>query len=258
MQNQDVLTKPFFLLLLTLLALLSISGITWASSTDCNNDNALSDCIQANKSPDYYIEQSVLYFMTMESSVSPSVQPNYAEHVIRWEWPPWLLLTGYGSWNLIWTDTLLKLWPTSYQKIDCRFFNKQPFGRCHVVFNYSGHLCPIYEEFTFNSEGDITFIEAWTDHEDMNPTSPSDPWAEHPDVHRLSSKVPGLGSPVFKQGIAPGHKALEKTEDEDLISLGKRIRSPYYYYFKALFSEDTDIVNGCEAKSMTENGQAKP
>lgn len=106
----------------------------------------------------YYIDQGVKYFLTMESSVPIRVRPEYSDLVIRYEWHPWLLLTGYRRRNLINTDILLKLYPTKYDTIDCRYFDIQPFCRCHVIFNYSDKRIPIYEEFTFNDQGEITFI----------------------------------------------------------------------------------------------------
>ena len=78
---------------------------------------------------------------------------------------------------------------------DCRFFEQQPFARCHVVFQYERGACPIYEEFVFNEQGEMTFIEAWSDFSGMFPSDQaSDPWAEADGVVRLSTRVPGLGN----------------------------------------------------------------
>ena len=102
-----------------------------------------------------------------------TIHPRYAPRVVRYEFPPWLLTTGYGVQTMRNVDELLRLYSTDYKSIDCRGFDTQPFGRCHVVFLYGKDdpntpeddrtECPIYEEFTFNDEGQITFIEAWTD-----------------------------------------------------------------------------------------------
>ncbi len=55
---------------------------------------------------------------------------------------------------------------------------------------------PIYEEFTFDDAGEVTFIEAWSDLPgDLPSAVPDDRWAEAPDAHRLSTRVPGLGTP---------------------------------------------------------------
>mgnify|MGYP001475426865 CR=1 FL=1 len=70
----------------------------------CGTEAAKAGCVKPTKPPKYYVEQSIKYFRTMETSVSVMVQPNYSEKVVRWEWEPWLLLTGYGKSNLIWTS----------------------------------------------------------------------------------------------------------------------------------------------------------
>ena len=84
-------------------------------------------------------------------------------------------LTGHRRWSLK-LDRLLLLYPTKVINRKCRGFDVQPFGRCHVTFHYlkGDHLVDIYEEFTFNDAGEITFIEAWTDELGFNPTSPGD------------------------------------------------------------------------------------
>ena len=67
-----------------------------------------------------------------------------------------------------------------------------------MTFIYKEHEEPvdIYEEFTFNNEGEITFIEAWTDSPEHFPTTDfSDYWAEGKEVKRISTVIPGLGKP---------------------------------------------------------------
>lgn len=185
-------------MLLAVLALASSCKTASIGTTDLSQiadvDSALSTRLSPLQSPAYYIDQGVKYFLTMESSVPIKVKPNYSDLVIRWEWHPWLLLTGYKRRNLINTDILLKLYPTKYDTIDCQYFEVQPFCRCHVIFNYSGKLIPIYEEFTFNNQGEITFIEAWSDFPSLLPMDKTDYWAEAEDVNRLSTRVPGLGN----------------------------------------------------------------
>jgi hypothetical protein len=110
---------------------------------NCGTDAALAECLTPKFSPEYYVEQGVKYFLTMQSDIPIDVIPNYSDLVIRWEWPPWLLLTGYKRSGLIASDIVLKLNPTTYDTIDCRAFDTQPFCRCHVIFNYSGETCPI-------------------------------------------------------------------------------------------------------------------
>lgn len=132
-----------------------------------------------------------------------TIHPRYHPEVIRFEHPPWLLTTGFGASTMKHVDEALRFYETDYETIDCRFFEKQPFARCHVVFLY-GHddpdtpederrTCPIYEEFTFDQQGNIVFIEAWTDYPGYLPMDPADHWAEEDGVYRMSTKIPGLG-----------------------------------------------------------------
>lgn len=147
-----------------------------------------------------------------------TIHPRYASRVIRFEFPPWLLTTGYGAATMKYVDELLRIYQTDYEAIDCRFFPTQPFGRCRVVFLYGKDdpstdedertPCPIYEEFTFNDQGQVTFIEAWTDHEDYLPMDPGDPWAEGEGVKRLSTWIPGLGNATGR--IDPKSEAFKR------------------------------------------------
>ncbi len=144
----------------------------------------------------YYVAQALLYFDTIDTSVAPGDSPNYSTLVARWEWPPWLKLTGFGKEAMVEIDQLLKNGdPAAVPLRDCRAFGTQPFARCRISFQYTGGMCPIYEEFTFNQDGETTFIEAWSNQPGLLPMpDPSaDPWGEGPGVHRLSTKLPGLG-----------------------------------------------------------------
>lgn len=189
-------------------------------------DSAFSTRLAPQFSADYYIDQGVKYFLTMESSVPNHVQPNYSDLVIRWEWPPWLKLTGFKRRNLINTDILLKLYPTKYDTIDCQFFEAQPFCRCHVIFNYSGTRIPIYEEFTFNNQGEMTFIEAWSDYPSLLPMAPNDYWAEAEDVNRLSTRVPGLGNDEGRIDRKADWMLRAAAKDADLADMLHRLKHP--------------------------------
>lgn len=202
-----------------------------------NNDSALATRLSPKFSPDYYIDQGVKYFQTMESSVPNHVQPNYSDLVIRWEWPPWLKLTGYKRRNLINTDILLKLYPTEYDTVDCQFFEVQPFCRCHVIFNYSGTRIPIYEEFVFNDQGEITFIEAWSDYPSLLPMEASDYWAEASDVDRLSTRVPGLGINEGRIDRKAAWMLRAAEKDADLADMLHRIRNPVGTWIKEYFRQ---------------------
>lgn len=157
-----------------------------------------------------------------------TIHPRYSPLVVRYEFPPWLLTTGYGVQTMKNVDELLRLYSTDYKSIECRSFDTQPFGRCHVVFLYGKDdpktpqddrtECPIYEEFTFNDQGQITFIEAWTDHVGYLPMDPNDYWAEGDNVKRLSTSVPGLGNAQGK--IDPKSHAMAQAAENFDTSFG--------------------------------------
>ena len=183
---------------------------------------------------DYYANESNKYFDTLDTYASRDSKPKYSSHVIRWEWYPWLFLTAHKKWSLK-LDRILLLYPTKVINRVCKGFNVQPFGRCHVTFHYlkGNHLINIYEEFTFNDRGEITFIEAWTDEPGFSPMAPDDYWAEDLSVKRLSSKVPGLGSTSGRYD----RKELKRLakEDNDLNNLKKRLRFPVsFWLFEAV------------------------
>ena len=217
---------------------------------NCDTDAANALCLQPTRSAEYYIEQSVKYFLTMDSSVSLDVIPNYSEEVVRWEWPPWLLLTGLGRFNLIWTDAALKLNPTSYAYIDCQAFDTQPFGRCYVVFDYSGTLCPIYEEFTFNDQGEMTFIEAWTDMPGWTISSPEDPWAEGHVTKRLANRVPGLGNATGRVDWNSAAMLDAAARDADVAELVRRANDPYRAWAKEAVKHIGDVTGGCDPDGL--------
>ena len=158
--------------------------------------DARSTALRPRRDAAYYVAQANLYFDTLDTRADPALVPNYSDLVARWEWPPWYLLTGYLRAGIIGQTRLaLSVEPSTVPVRDCRAFTVQPFARCHVTFTYAGGACPIFEEFTFNDQGETTFIEAWSDLPGLRPTEDAaDRWAEAPTVHRLSTKVPGLGN----------------------------------------------------------------
>jgi len=200
-------------------------------------DSAYSTRLIPRFPQEYYIDQGIKYFLTMESSVPAKVQPEYSDLVIRWEWPPWLKLTGFRRRNLINTDVLLKLYPTKYDTIECEFFEVQPFCRCHVIFNYSGTRIPIYEEFTFNDQGQITFIEAWSDYPSLLPMHPSDYWAEADTVKRLSTRIPGLGNNEGRIERKATWMLNAAKKDADLADMIHRIKHPVRTYVSEYFRQ---------------------
>jgi hypothetical protein len=194
-------------------------GDTGEPIDPCSHDGALASCLEPTLPPEYYAQKSSMYFDTMDYTVQLEEWPPYSERVARWEWPPWLKLTAYTRENIEATDTLLKMYPSVVPERDCRAFDTQPFGRCYVVFYYDAHEgrgCPIYEEFTFNDAGEITWIEAWSDVEGLRPTSDEDRWGEHSDIGRLSSRIPGLGNAEGKLDLDSEWMQQAAEEDPDV------------------------------------------
>ena len=166
-----------------------------ADCADAGTRGATAGCLEPTQAPEYYVDQALAYFDTLDVDADPESVPDHHEDVARWEWPPWLLLTGFGRDTMITTSNLLRAGdPSTVPERDCRFFETQPFARCYVEFEYERGPCPIYEEFAFDDSGKMTFIEAWSDLDGLRPTAPDDPWAESPDFERLSTRVPGLSS----------------------------------------------------------------
>lgn len=203
----------------------------------CVGDDALSSCATPTLSAAYYIEKSDAYFDTMDYTVELAEPMPYAEQVARWEWPPWLLLTAFGRENIEATDTLLRLYPSIVRERECRAFDTQPFGRCRVVFYYDAHdgrPCPIYEEFTFNDDGDITFIEAWSDLAGLKPMDDADTWAQAPDIDRLSTRVPGLGTPAGDIDLRGDAMTTAAQTDPDIEDFVRRAQDWYDTWSEAL------------------------
>mgnify|MGYP001244056318 CR=1 FL=1 len=190
----------------------------------CSTAAATADCLSPRFDPDYYVTQAHKYFNTMDTAEDRDDAPFYSEWVVRWEWPPWLLLTAFGADHIENTDLLLRAYPSTIPDRDCRFFETQPFARCRVTFYYEdesheGRGCPIYEEFAFNDAGEMTVIEAWSDLEGLRPMNPSDDWAEEASVHRLSTKIPGLGTPDGQLDINGQVMAEAAASDPELADL---------------------------------------
>jgi len=199
------------------------------SADPCAGDGAPSTCLSPTQSADYYVTWSSAYFDTMDYTVELDGWPPYSELVARWEWPPWLKLTAFGRDNIEATDTLLQLYPSTVPERDCQAFDTQPFGRCFVTFYYDEHdglPCPIYEEFTFNDAGEITFIEAWSDVDGLRPQAADDRWAEG-DIDRLSTRIPGLGTPSGRIDLEGEAMAAAATADPDVADFVARAKDWY-------------------------------
>ncbi len=220
-------------------------------SDGCKNagtGGATSPCLSPTRTPEYYVDQGNRYFDTLDTDADPDSVPDYSPLVARWEWPPWLLLTGFGEETLISTDEFLKDFdPSTVPERDCRFFPVQPFCRCYVTFVYEGGPCPIYEEFTFNDQGKMTFIEAWSDLPGMLPMpDPSDRWAEGPDIHRLSTKVPGLGNPQGLIDLDSDWMKEAGAGDPEIADFAMRASDQWHYWAEALKAAGDDFFAvGC-------------
>lgn len=222
---------------------------TTAAVDDCDGPGARSTCLEPTMPEAYYIAQSSAYFDTMDYNADLDVEMPYAEHVVRWEWPPWLLLTAFGQDNIESTDTFLRLYPSVVPERECYAFDQQPFGRCRVVFYYDDHgglPCPIYEEFTFNDAGEITFIEAWSDVPGLRPMDPAtDPWGEV-EMYRLSTEVPGLGTPSGQLSLDSDEMAEAAEENADVAELVYRASDWYTTWLEAYSDAGEDFWEiGC-------------
>ncbi len=210
---------------------------------------ATATCLTAVQEPEYYVEQALLYFDTLDLRAPEENIPNYHEQVARWEWPPWLLLTGFGAEDMINASLALRrLDPSTVPQRDCRFFPVQPFARCYVTFEYEKGACPIYEEFTFNDQGEMTFIEAWSLESGEIYADPDALWGERNDFPRLSSRIPGLGT---KTGNIPYHDETltmqaELLADSEVLDYLERITNWRRYWAEELGQADRDFfAQGC-------------
>jgi hypothetical protein len=171
---------------------------------------ALSSCSVAKLPAAYYVDQANRYFDALDVDAPADSTPAYAELVARWEWPPWLKLTGFTREQMESTDKVVKKFaPADVSHRDCRAFATQPFARCRVSFDYvnptHGKPCFIYEEFTFNDAGEQTFIEAWSDLPGLTPIlDPKDPWGERTAIHRLPKRSHRPGRRGDEEGRSPG------------------------------------------------------
>ncbi len=210
--------------------LLILSGLLGAGCGGAADDTDARSTALAPTQPDtYYIGQAHRYFDALDESAPLASVPTYALRVARWEWPPWLYLTGFGAEQMVAIDASVKsLTPATIPTRDCRAFAVQPFARCRVTFVYADGPCPIYEEFTFNDQGEMTFVEAWSDLPGLLPMSDvADTWAEGEGVHRLSTRVPGLGNATGLIDLTS--EAMRRAADGDPEIADFRMRAEYFW-----------------------------
>ena len=209
---------------------------------------ATATCLAPKHPAAYYAEQANRYFDTLDVDADPESVPSYHVRVARWEWPPWLLLTGLGSEDMISTAKALKKYdPSTVPERDCRGFDTQPFARCRVIFVYEEGPCPIYEEFVFNDAGEMTFIEAWSDLPGLTPISDeSDPWGERTDIGRLSTRVPGLGNADGVFDLESTWMKAAAAANPDVADFALRAADWWTYWFEAIDQAPQDFfAKGC-------------
>lgn len=215
---------------------------------DRGTEGATAACLSPTMEPGYYVEQAERYFDTLDIDEPEDSIPDYHVQVARWEWPPWLKLTGYGDEDMIQTSLQLRsLDPSTVPERDCRFFETQPFARCFVVFEYEDGRCPIYEEFTFNDAGEMTFIEAWSDLPDLLPQDrATDMWAEAPDFYRLANQVPGLGNATGTIDLESDAMHRAEARNEDVADFAGRADNWLRAWGRELIDADPDFFAiGC-------------
>jgi hypothetical protein len=208
----------------------------------------LSTVLTPRRPPEHYVQQANIYFDTLDTRADPEIVPDYSIRVARWEWPPWWKLTGYERDQMISsTRSALFFEPSTVPERDCRAFDVQPFARCHVVFSYEGGTCPIYEEFTFNDAGEMTFIEAWSDLPGLGPTEdPGDHWAEGPGVHRLSTRIPGLGNETGLIDPTGPWMTEAAARDPEVADFAMRTQDFWRWWREALTESGPDaFARGC-------------
>jgi hypothetical protein len=148
---------------------------------------------------------------------------------------------------IITTNAALALDPSTVPVRDCRAFSVQPFARCYVTFEYAEGSCPIYEEFVFNDQGEMTFIEAWSDQPGYLPMAdPNDRWAEGPDVHRLSTKVPGLGNELGRIDLDSEGMQEAAADDAEIADFVRRTQDFWPAWLEASAEAGPDYFSrGC-------------
>jgi hypothetical protein len=214
----------------------------------CDED-LLSTCLEPTQTDAFYVDQGMRYFDSLDASADPTSRPTYSERVARWEWPPWLLLTGYGRDMIPAVDELVLIAQpdTTVPERDCRAFPVQPFARCRVTMSIEGKGCGIFEEFTFNDQGEITFVEAWSDLPGLGPTyDPTDLWAEGRSVHRLSNRIPGLGNATGRIDPTGPEMTRLAAADEEVADFVARTQDFWPMWADTLDAAGDDLyARGC-------------
>jgi hypothetical protein len=152
-------------------------------------------------------------------------------------------------------DALRDLDPSTVPVRDCRFFEKQPFARCYVLFEYEGGLCPIYEEFIFNDLGEMTWIEAWSDLPELLPQDSTDRWAQDLNYPRLGTRVPGLGQSQGAFDWTTNALLDQVGDDPEVLDFMERTSNWRQYWIETFTQAPRDFFSvGCGwPQNMDEN-----
>ena len=215
---------------------------------DPGTPGATATCLRPTRPPAHYVAEALRYFDTLDVDADPTSIPDYGVDVARWEWPPWLLLTGLGRQDMIDVSVALRAGdPSTVPARDCRYFEHQPFARCYVVFEYEGRPCPIYEEFVFDQAGRMTFIEAWSDLPGLRPhTDAADPFGERGTFWRLSTRVPGLGHGDGRLDLASPFMAAAVAADPRVADFATRAADWHGHWVDAVLAAPEDFFAlGC-------------
>lgn len=258
-----------------------------SASAPCPGTPHLSSALVRRKPPEYYRKQGHAYFDLLTSTDGSDAHVDsdvrYSAYLVRWEWEPWLLLTAKNSGCDLWRgiDAMEgSLIPSEVPASEryCRIYPRNPYCRMMVKFYYPNKeqdTCPtcIYEEFSFNDKGEISFIEAWSYpertlsagvgkgylHENKDdPVTESDKgggplteadkyvyWPRMAQVYRMSTRVPGLGfgccRPLVSEGREPHPlMRLQLTQDSGPARLGD-FYEKYCADFSSQFVREYDL-----------------
>ena len=112
--------------------------------------------------------------------------------------------------------------------------------------DHEGLGCPIYEELTFNDQGEITFIEAWSDLDGLRPQETSDRWAEDTGVERLATRIPGLGNATGRIDLDSEAMAAAAAAHPDVADFLTRARDWYPTWLEEYQAAGDDLwERGC-------------
>ena len=92
----------------------------------------------------------------------------------------------------------------------------------------------------------MTFIEAWSDIDGLRPTSSNDRWGEAATFNRLSTRVPGLGTPDGLIEPASDVMAAAAAADPLIADFAARAQNFWATWFDALQNAPDDFFAvGC-------------